>query len=104
MALLTLGAEGSRVVTRSDVFAVDARPVDTVDTIGAGDSFMGAFLADWSARGLGRGDLAREEELVEAARFASRVAAITCSRSGADPPRRAELYISPVPKGREELV
>jgi fructokinase len=103
VALLTLGADGSRVVTGSDVFEVDARRVDTVDTIGAGDSFIGGFLADWRARGLGRSDLARDEELVEAARFASRVAAITCSRAGADPPRRAELDISPVHASREEL-
>jgi fructokinase len=103
-ALLTLGAGGALVVTRTDVFAVDARRVDVVDTIGAGDSFMGAFLADWSARELGRSDLARDEELVAAARFASRVAAITCSRAGADPPRRAELGSAPVPTGREELV
>jgi fructokinase len=104
VALLTLGADGALVVTRTDVFEVDARPVDVVDTIGAGDSFMGAFLADWRARDLGRSDLARDEELVRAARFASRVAAITCSRSGADPPRRAELDIAPLHKGRHELV
>ena len=65
-------------------------PVEVVDTIGAGDAFMGAFLAHWRSRGLGRAELGRREELVEATR-ACRVAALTCARAGAEPPRRAEL-------------
>lgn len=103
VVLLTLGAHGALVVTRTDVFEIDPRHVDAVDTIGAGDSFMGAFLAHWRSRGLGRGDLARGEELVEAARFASRVAAITCSRAGADPPRRTEVDGSQVQTRPEGL-
>jgi fructokinase len=91
VALVTLGAEGALVVTADDVVAVEAPRVEVVDTIGAGDAFMGAFLADWRARGLGRAELAGRDELVEATRFACRVAAITCTRAGADPPRRGEL-------------
>ena len=68
-----------------------APQVEVVDTIGAGDAFMGAFLARWRGRGLGRADLARLDEVEQAAAFACRVAAITCSRAGADPPRLAEL-------------
>jgi fructokinase len=52
---------------------------------------MGGFLANWRARGLRRSDLARLDEVGQAATFACRVAAITCSRAGADPPRLAEL-------------
>jgi len=91
VALVTLGEEGARVVTSSDVIEVHAPRVDVVDTIGAGDAFMGSFLARWQARGYGRHDLARLEEVAEAAEFACRVAAITCSRAGADPPRVVEL-------------
>jgi fructokinase len=62
-----------------------------VDTIGAGDAFGGGFLAWWRSRGHGRDDL-RDASLVAAgARFAASVAAITCSRAGASPPRLAEL-------------
>jgi len=91
VALVTLGSEGALVVTRTNVFEVDAPRVEVVDTIGAGDSFMGAFLARWRLRGLGRSDLTRRDEVTDAARFACRVAAITCSRAGADPPRRSEV-------------
>jgi fructokinase len=91
VALVTLGGQGALVVTPADVFEVEAPPVDVVDTIGAGDSFMGAFLARWRSRGFGRAELTRSGEVQEAARFACRLAAITCSRAGAIPPRRSEI-------------
>jgi fructokinase len=91
VALVTLGAQGALVVNGDDVVEVEAPQVEVVDTIGAGDAFMGAFLAHWRSRGLGRTDLGRRDELAEAVRFACRVAAITCARAGADPPRHAEL-------------
>jgi fructokinase len=91
VALVTLGGDGALVVTRGDVVEVPAPAVEVVDTIGAGDAFMGSFLAHWRARGLGRHDLGRVDDVAEAAGFACRVAAITCSRAGADPPRLAEL-------------
>jgi fructokinase len=91
VALVTLGEEGALAVSSEQVAAVEAPHLEVVDTIGAGDAFMGAFMADWRARGLGRADLDSREELVESTRFACRVAAITCSRAGANPPRRAEL-------------
>jgi fructokinase len=91
VALVTLGAQGALVVTPEDVVEVEAPRVEVVDTIGAGDAFMGAFLAQWRSRGLGRAELTRTGEVVEATRFACRVAAITCSRAGADPPRRSEM-------------
>ena len=74
-----------------DVVVVEAPPVEVVDTIGAGDAFTGAFLAHWRSRGLGRAELGGREELIDATRFACRVAALTCARAGAEPPRRAEL-------------
>jgi fructokinase len=91
VGLVTLGGEGALVVTANDVIEVQAPKVQVVDTIGAGDSFMGAFLARWRHRGFGRADLRRLDELEDAATFACRVAAITCSRAGADPPRLEEL-------------
>jgi fructokinase len=91
VALVTLGGAGAVAVTATESCAVSAPRVEVVDTIGAGDAFMGAFLAYWRRRGLGRADLRRLDELARAASFACRVAAITCSRAGADPPRWDEL-------------
>jgi fructokinase len=91
VALVTLGGDGALAITANEAIAVRAPKVEVVDTIGAGDAFMGAFLAHWRGRGLGRSDLHLLDELEQAATFACRVAAITCSRAGADPPRLAEL-------------
>jgi fructokinase len=91
VAVVTLGGEGALVVTAHERIEVRPPRVDVVDTIGAGDAFMGAFLAHWRGRGLGRADLVRLEEVETAATFACLVAAITCGRAGADPPRLAEL-------------
>jgi fructokinase len=62
-----------------------------VDTIGAGDAFGGGFLAWWSLRGLGRDELADTDAVRAATRFACVVAARTCERPGAQPPRLAEV-------------
>ena len=91
VALLTVGSEGVLVVTQAHVVPVPAPVVEVADTIGAGDAFIGSFLADWHARGHGRAELRDLDAVADAAAFACRVAAITCSRAGADPPRRAEL-------------
>jgi fructokinase len=91
VALVTLGAEGALVVTREGTVAVPAPPARVVDTIGAGDAFLGAFVAQWLHAGLERDRLARLEPVTDATRFACAVAARTVERAGADPPRRAEL-------------
>jgi fructokinase len=74
---------------------VPAVPCTLVDTVGAGDSFQAALLAALAEqqalspealRGLDAGALSN------ALTMASRAAAITCSRRGADLPRRTDLY------------
>jgi fructokinase len=95
VALLTRGKDGASVVGAVDALDVPAPAADVVDTIGAGDAFMGAFLAHWHARGLRGPDVVRLETVAEAVAFACRVAAMTCSRTGAEPPRRDELVLNP---------
>jgi fructokinase len=95
VVLVTLGAAGALVVTAQDVVEVAAAAVDVVDTIGAGDAFMGAFLANWHARGLGREGLAQLDAVAKTVGFACRVAGLTCSRAGAEPPRLGELELEP---------
>jgi fructokinase len=91
VALVTLGAAGAVVVAAGREAPVAAPAVRVADTIGAGDAFMGGFLAEWLGRGRRRADLRRLDDVVEAVAFACRVAARTCERPGADPPRRDEL-------------
>ncbi len=66
------------------------------DTIGAGDTFGAAMLDELGSRGLLGGGVdairAMTREQVEGVLdFATRAAAVTVSRPGADPPYRSEL-------------
>ena len=89
--LLPRGGDGVTVVTADGATDVPAEKVNVVDTIGAGDAFGGAFAAWWDQAGLGRGDLADRDAVRCAVEAAVEVAAIICTRAGAQPPRRDEL-------------
>lgn len=91
LVLVTRGAEGAVVVAGEHDTQVPAPTVQVVDTIGAGDAFGGAFLAWWRERGLGPADMGTTDAVLDATRFASLVAARTCERAGASPPRLSEL-------------
>jgi len=92
MVVVTLGAKGAIGVTASAEVRVPAPAVRVVDTIGAGDAFGAALLAWLHDHGRLSRDLRLDrEELRAALEFACLVASITCTRPGADPPRRAEL-------------
>jgi ribokinase len=68
-----MGERGCVVLTREGEEAVPAVPVQAVDTTAAGDAFCGGL-----AYALARGD-----ELSDAARFATRVAALAVTKRGA---------------------
>jgi fructokinase len=94
---VTMGARGSFAVCAAGTVRVDARPVQVVDTVGAGDSFMtGLIDALWSLDLLGaarRGDLARvgTDTLDGVVRAASLASALTVAKAGADLPDREAL-------------
>ncbi|MDI4631642.1 ribokinase [Pelomonas sp. V22] len=81
--LVTLGAQGALLVTGEGVQTASAATVKAVDTVGAGDTFVGGL-----ATGLAEGMTA-----IEAVRLGQAAAAIAVSRSGVQSamPRRAEL-------------
>lgn len=89
--LLTAGGGAARVITGGADVAVPVPPVDVVDTIGAGDSFCAGFLTCWTERRHTAADLRDPAALHGAAQAGVAVASITCTRRGADPPRRDEL-------------
>jgi fructokinase len=93
--VVTLGAAGALALHRDVLARVPAPQVDVVDTIGAGDSFGAALLAWLAVRERLRPRFTLEErELRSALEFACLVAALTCTRAGAESPTRDELEIS----------
>ena len=93
-AALVLHTNGSKNVQIHDVTGAIEVPVprvEVVDTIGAGDAFGGAIAAWWDQAGLGRQDLHDRDAVRAAVDAAIEVAAVSCTRVGAQPPRRAEL-------------
>ena len=91
VVLLTRGGDGAIALTRDGDVEVAAPPVQVVDTIGAGDAFGGAFLAWWRGRGLARSGLGDRAAVWAATEFACLVAARTCERAGASPPRLRDM-------------
>ena len=91
VVLFTDGANSVHILRREAETVVLVPKVDVVDTVGAGDAFGGAFLAFWVGAGLGAKDLEDQDRLIATVERAIIVAAITCSRAGANPPRLDEL-------------
>jgi fructokinase len=89
--LVTDGARAVTVLSKGFAFDLPVPAVEVVDTVGSGDAFGGGFLARWTERGLGRGDLADPAALEDAVGLGIEVASLTAQRPGADPPRRADL-------------
>ena len=97
VVVVTLGGEGAFALTAAGRVSVLAPLVSVVDTVGAGDTFMGALIDGLIEAGLvgaDRRDALRELPvglLEQIMRRSADAAAITVSRPGADPPTRAEL-------------
>ncbi len=91
LVAITLGGAGAVVAGGGQLGGADAPSVAVVDTIGAGDSFMAAMLSWCAGYSWPLADQLDETELTDLAEFSVAAAAITCSRSGANPPRLSEL-------------
>jgi fructokinase len=94
LVAVTRGRDGASAWTRSAQANVPSPATQVVDTVGAGDTFQAALLT-WldehdalTPAALSSLDAASLDALLG---FAARAAAITCSRRGADMPRRSEL-------------
>jgi fructokinase len=94
---VTMADRGAAAVCAAGVARVPARPVQVVDTVGAGDAFMvGLIDALWASDLLGaqrRAELAALDldALTAALEAAGAAAALTVGRAGADLPDRATL-------------
>lgn len=100
LVVVTRGSQGAVAMTSTGAIRISPVPVQVVDTVGAGDSFMAALLDGLGGQGL-LGAQARPRlraspvgvlrPILERAAAAS---AITVSRAGAEPPTAAELPVS----------
>jgi len=92
VAAVTLGSRGARLASGDVRIDIPSVVTDVVDTVGAGDSFMAALIwalvfRDWQwSGGVVPGRILRSVGFT-----ATRAAAITVSRRGADLPNAAEL-------------
>ena len=88
LVIITKGSYGIIGVTKDDVVSVPGVKIEVVDTVGAGDTVGAIVVEAIVERGLEviTGDVLREV-LVRA----TKAAAITCSRAGANPPTHDEI-------------
>lgn len=97
IVLYTEGSKGARCYCCNGQCQSVAKVVDVVDTVGAGDSFMAAFLSGLDQHNLlGNRDALQAisvEVLQQASERAARAASITVSRTGANPPTAEELLV-----------
>jgi fructokinase len=99
--VVTTGAQGAFATTARGEVRVPAPRAEVVDTVGAGDTFMGALIDGLlragytSAHDRDRLRAVPDVETAALLRFAAAAAAITVSRPGADPPRRCEVAATP---------
>lgn len=89
---VTKGARGSLLLSAGEIITIDPIPdVRVQDTVGAGDSYMAALLTALLRRGRPQLEPLAGSELLSAGTFAADAAAITVSRTGAEPPTLLDL-------------
>ncbi len=95
VVVLTLAGDGAIArLTDGSTVGVAGQVVDVVDTIGAGDTFSAGFLHYLDEAGLLDIDMLASltpADIEAALCFGVRVAAMSCTRAGADPPYRRDL-------------
>ncbi|MFS4438267.1 carbohydrate kinase family protein [Paracoccaceae bacterium GXU_MW_L88] len=92
LVVVTDGGGAARGWHRSGMTSHATPPAITVvDTVGAGDTFMAALLAELGDSPREKLDAMDQYGLDALLGFASRAAAVTCTRQGADLPTRADI-------------
>ena len=94
LVIITDGAKGATARTHAVRVHIPARAITVVDTIGAGDAFQAAILHQLRASHCLSRDAIRaldQAALTELITTATRAAALTCSRRGADLPTAQDL-------------
>lgn len=92
VVLLTDGGSEVTILTAEGERSVPVPQVAVVDTVGAGDTFCGGFVASAQARNMKLNSAALSlDDLVNIVGDAVAASGLACQRAGADPPTAAEL-------------
>ncbi len=91
LVVVTDGGEPIRALVGERWIEVPVAPVAVVDTVGAGDSLVGAFIVWWLGHDLSRSSLVDESFVDPALRAAVDVSRRTCMVHGAEPPHLDEV-------------
>ncbi|MEW9920123.1 carbohydrate kinase [Marimonas sp. MJW-29] len=94
VVVVTEGAKGATAYLQDTSISVPAPKAKVVDTVGAGDTFNAGFLAGLREQGcLAKKALAEApaDAIRRALTLGARVAAVTVSRAGANPPWASEI-------------
>jgi fructokinase len=100
LVVVTLGGAGCLAVTQADIAQQPSPAVRVADTVGAGDAFTAGMLHWLYGADLLGGDRRdalhgiSRQDVMRLLGMATTVAAVTCTRPGADPPTLAELRTS----------
>lgn len=96
LVVITKGSNGADAYTTTATIRIPGVKVDVVDTVGAGDTVNAGILSSLHTNGLlNKTAIANlnEEQVRSAVALGVRVAAITVSRAGANPPWNHEVEI-----------
>ncbi|AKE40746.1 fructokinase [Corynebacterium kutscheri] len=85
--VITRGEHGLEIHVHGEIITIPALPTTVADTIGAGDTIMGALLAQLHQHGTNL----TSQQWREVGTYAAQAAAITVSRTGAQPPTAKEI-------------
>ncbi len=97
LVVITFGADGARAFTADGRVDIPAEPVTVADTVGAGDTFSAGLLDGLARLGLLGAEHQEAIRTLDSERVralvqhAARLAAVTVSRPGANPPWESEI-------------
>jgi fructokinase len=95
IVIITRGKNGAWAISNDkNEFEIPAQDINVIDTIGAGDTFSAAFLAQLIDKGINTLDKLKTMkifELEEILHNSAHASGVTCSRKGANPPYRDEV-------------